>query len=111
MNGIRVWRTSKVINVEAEDYTENLPWGRLTYLEPPIRKLLCLTDESLIDNWDAMNLPFGPCHTLPLECGVKKVSGTKGLTTQEARRFHILLQNEFNRMEEEEKRKTLVGTP
>ena len=101
-------RAPKEIYVEAEDYTDNLQWSRLTDLEPPITKALCPTDASLmalIDNWDAMNLPFVPVHTLPLKRGVKKVSGTKGLTTQEARHHHILLQNEFHRMEEEEKRK------
>ena len=36
-NGIRVWRPPKRVNDAAADYTENLPWGDLTDLEPPIR--------------------------------------------------------------------------
>ena len=84
------------------------PWGRLIDLEPPITKMLCPTTDqlkALIDDWDAMHLPFVPCHTLPLERGVKKVSGAKGFKHPQTRHYHILLQNEYHRQEEEEKRK------
>ena len=40
---IQVWRPPKSVSDAAADYTENLPWGDLTDLEPPVTKALCLT--------------------------------------------------------------------
>ena len=106
MKGIRVWRPPKRVNDAAADYTENLPWGDLTDLEPPITKALCPTTESLkalIDDWDAMKLPRVPPHSLDMERGVKLVSSTKHMKSKEARNFQIMLHNEFHEREEKEK--------
>ena len=69
-----MWRPLKRVNDAAADYTENLPWGDLTDLKPPITKALCPTTESLtalIDDLDAMKLPRVPPHSLDMERGVK----------------------------------------
>ena len=102
-----MWRPLKRVNDATADYTENLPWGDLTDLKPPITKALCPTTESLtalIDDLDAMKLPRVPPHSLDMERGVKFHTGTKHMKSKNARRnFQVLLHNEFHEREEKEK--------
>ena len=84
-----MWGPLKRVNDAAADYTENLPWGDLTDLKPPITKALCPTTEflmALIDDLDAMKLPRVPPHSLDMERGVKLLTGTKHMKSKNARR-------------------------